>query len=68
MKHILFTVLVTFPILLVAQSDSEKLLQTKYLMAEDGDVIEIPEGTFTLSRSLWLYEGHNITISGAGIG
>jgi hypothetical protein len=30
----------------------EKQLQEKFINAKEGDVIELPEGTFTLNRSL----------------
>lgn len=49
------------------QADFEKQLQTQFIMAEAGDVIEIPAGTFHLSKSLWLDQGKEITIRGAGM-
>lgn len=49
------------------QADFEKQLQTKFVMAEPGDVIEIPAGQYSLSRSLWLDQGKDITIRGAGM-
>lgn len=49
------------------QADFEKKLQTQFLMVEAGDVIEIPSGTYQISRSLWLDQGKNVTIRGAGM-
>jgi parallel beta-helix repeat protein len=44
----------------------EKQLQEKFINAKEGDVIELPEGTFTLNRSLILDGVKNITIRGKG--
>ena len=33
-------------------AEFEKQLQEKFINAKEGDVIELPEGTFTLNRSL----------------
>ena len=45
----------------------QKLLQTKFIMAAEGEVIEIPEGIFDLKKSLWLDDKKEITIRGAGM-
>ena len=63
---------VLFPMVLISalafgQADFEKQLQTQFLMAEAGDVIEIPAGTYQISRSLWLDQGKDVTIRGAGM-
>jgi parallel beta-helix repeat protein len=47
-------------------ADYEKELQTLLINAKDGDVIEIPEGTFSFTRSLSLTDVPNVTIKGAG--
>ena len=47
--------------------DMEKELQTQLIMAEAGDVVEIPEGHYKFKGSLWLDEGEDITIKGAGM-
>ncbi len=44
----------------------EKQLQEQFINAKEGDVIELPEGTFTLNRSLILDKVKNITIRGKG--
>lgn len=51
---------------LVAQSELEKKLQTQFVLAEDGDVIELPAGLIALSNTLWLDAKKNVTIRGAG--
>jgi len=47
-------------------ADFEKQLQEKFINAKEGDVIELPEGTYTLNRSLVLDKVKNITIKGKG--
>lgn len=44
----------------------EKQLQEKFANAKDGDIIELPEGTFTFARPLVLDGLKNITIRGKG--
>jgi len=44
----------------------EKQLQEQFINAKEGDVIELPEGTYTLNRSLVLDGVKNITIRGKG--
>ena len=48
-------------------AEFEKQLQEKFINAKEGDVIELPEGTFTLNRSLILDGIKNITIRGKGM-
>ena len=55
----------TFPAF--GQEDVQKELQTQFVMAEAGEVIKIPAGHFTLTKSLWLDQGENVTIRGAGM-
>ena len=50
----------------IAYNDIEKELQTKFITAKEGDIIEIPAGYYTFSRTLWLDDKKNITIQGAG--
>ncbi|AQG82043.1 parallel beta-helix domain-containing protein [Spirosoma montaniterrae] len=50
----------------VAQPAVQKKIQTDLIMAEDGAIIDLPAGTFTLSGSLSLQDKNNITIRGAG--
>ena len=61
----LFTLLSTQ---MIAQADFEKKLQTKLILAEDGDVINIEAGNFALTKSLSLDGKKNITIRVKGIG
>lgn len=44
----------------------EKDLQTKFILAEDNSVIEIPEGYYKFTSSLSLEGKNNVTIKGAG--
>lgn len=68
MKQSILTVL---PFLLTlsafGQADVQKALQTKFVMAEAGEVIDIPAGQFNLTKSLWLDGVENVTIRGAGM-
>lgn len=49
-----------------AQAAIEKQIQTQFILAEDGDVIELPAGHIELSNTLWLDAKNNLTIRGAG--
>jgi parallel beta-helix repeat protein len=48
-------------------ADFEKQIQEKLVNAKEGEVIELPEGTFTLSRPLILDGVKNVTIKGKGM-
>jgi len=50
-----------------AQADFQKKLQRQLIMAEDGAIITVDAGTYTLSGSLSLEGKKNITVRGAGI-
>lgn len=63
-----FLPILIFPTVLFAQAEVEKQLQTRFILAEDGDVIVLPEGTTAFSNTLWLDGKNNITIRGAGQG
>ena len=66
-KILLFACILCVAIVrLVAQSELEKKLQTQFVLAEDGDVIELPAGLISLSNTLWLDAKKNVTIRGAG--
>ncbi|MEN7551430.1 parallel beta-helix domain-containing protein [Rapidithrix thailandica] len=47
--------------------DKEKALQTRLIMAQDGDVIEIEEGFYQFKGSLSMDGKKNITIKGQGM-
>jgi parallel beta-helix repeat protein len=49
-----------------ANADFENQLLEKFASAKDGDIIELPEGTFTLQRPLVLDGVNNVTIRGKG--
>ncbi len=72
MKKQSIIIIINFLLLIVsyqsfAQKDFQKRLQTKLIMAKDGDVIEIEEGKFQLSASLSLDSKKNIVIKGKGM-
>lgn len=50
----------------VAQPDVQKRIQRQLIMAEDGDVITLDEGRFSLTGSLSLESKKQITIRGKG--
>ena len=52
--------------LLTAQPDLEKQLQTRLILAEDGDVIELPAAKIELSNTLSIDAKKRITLRGAG--
>lgn len=47
-------------------AEFEKQLQEKFINAKEGEVIELPEGTYSLNRSLILDGVNNVTIKGKG--
>ncbi|MEL6133971.1 MAG: parallel beta-helix domain-containing protein, partial [Bacteroidota bacterium] len=50
-----------------AQKDIRKQLQTQFIMAEPGETIKIPKGTYRSSGSISMDEKQDIVIQGAGI-
>lgn len=50
-----------------AQDSDEKKLQRLFVTATDNSTIELPEGTYQLSRSLWLDGKKNVYIKGKGM-
>jgi parallel beta-helix repeat protein len=48
-------------------AEFEKEIQEKLVNAKEGDVIELPEGTYSLSRPLILDGVKNVTIKGKGV-
>jgi len=49
-----------------AQDSEQKKLQRLFISAENNSTIELPEGTFELTSSLWLDGKKNIIIKGKG--
>lgn len=60
--------LLAFAHTLSAQPELEKQLQTLLILAEDGATVEFPEGSISLSNTLWLDAKKNVTLRGAGQG
>jgi len=52
---------------LLETEDFQKLLQEKFIQAKNGDIIELPEGNFLLSKTLVLEGLNDITIRGRGM-
>ena len=52
---------------LTAQAAIEKKIQTDFILSDDGSVVYIEEGNFTISKSLSIDGKKNITIRGKGI-
>ncbi len=67
MKYLLFFFcwMGLFP--LMGQAPFEKALQTQFILASDGDVIELEEGNFQIKGSLSLEGKKKITIRGKGM-
>ena len=63
----LLGLLVAFSIPSWAQDDIRKELQTRFIMAEAGDTIDVPAGNFISSGAISLDEKENIVIRGAGM-
>jgi len=51
----------------MGQAPFEKALQTQFILATDGDVIELDEGNFQIAGSLSLEGKKKITIRGKGM-
>jgi parallel beta-helix repeat protein len=67
MKNLFFLSIFLFSQNIFAQNDIQKKLQRQFIMAKDGDKINIDAGDFKLLASLSLEGKKNITISGAGM-
>jgi len=66
-RLLLLLVFLTGSISLHAQKDIRKELQTKFIMAEAGDTIDIPAGNFVSSGSISMDDKKNIVIRGEGM-
>ncbi len=76
MKHLLFLAFLSSLSLLSCTSDPyadvtwqnmEKDLQTKFILVENGNTVEIPEGHFIFEGTLSLESKENVTITGQGM-
>ena len=65
--NILLPLLLCVSIMATAQSSQEKKIQTEMILAEDGSVINLDEGSFSITKSLSIDGKKNITIRGKGI-
>jgi parallel beta-helix repeat protein len=68
MKYYLLLYCTLINIAIWAQPALEKTIQTQLILAEDGDLIQLPEGQIDLTGSLSLEGKNDITIVGAGQG
>lgn len=55
------------PVISLAQKTFQKKYQAEMILAENGSVIELPEGSFTLTNTLSLEGKKKITIRGKGM-
>ncbi|MGL6268379.1 MAG: parallel beta-helix domain-containing protein [Chitinophagaceae bacterium] len=67
MRFIFFMLFSFFTSTLSAQTEIRKTIQTRFIMAEDGETIELDEGTFTIDATLSLEGKKNIIIKGKGL-
>jgi parallel beta-helix repeat protein len=56
-----------FPILLTAQETERKRIQSRFILAEDGETIELGEGRFVIDATLSMEGKKQITIRGKGM-
>ena len=64
----LFLLLVIgIPLVCFSQKDFQKKYQSLFILAESGDVIELPEGIFQLTNTLSLEGKKKVTIRGKGM-
>ena len=66
MKSYYLLIGICLPLFAITQ-DLRRQLQTQFIEAADGSVIEIPEGRFQLNMALWMDGKKGITIKGKGI-
>jgi parallel beta-helix repeat protein len=67
MRHYLVSFCLLIAVYAKAQPDIQKKFQTLFITATDGSVIELPEGNFKLTVSLWLDGKNNVIIKGKGM-
>ena len=64
---LLLLILIGYPLASFSQKDFQKKYQSLFILAESGDVIELPEGVFQLTNTLSLEGKKKITIRGKGM-
>ncbi|HRR08461.1 MAG TPA: parallel beta-helix domain-containing protein [Rhodothermales bacterium] len=65
-KLVLFSILHFLPMSLFAQAEIEKQIQTQFIMVEDGGMVQLPEGVFSIQGTLSVDGKKRVTIKGAG--
>lgn len=63
----LLFVFIGIPTASFCQKDFQKKYQSLFILAEDGDVVELPEGVFELTNTLSLEGKKKVTIRGKGM-
>ncbi|HEY9046194.1 MAG TPA: hypothetical protein VIN08_15945, partial [Ohtaekwangia sp.] len=61
MRTLLTILLCSISVLVWAQKEIQKKIQTQFIDAENGAVIELPEGRFQFDASLWLDGKKDVT-------
>jgi parallel beta-helix repeat protein len=67
MKQLILFILLGASSPALAQPAFQKDLQTRLILAEDGDTLDLPEGTYSLDATLSLEGKKNVTIRGKGM-
>lgn len=67
MRLACFLCLLFIPSLLPAQDSIRKMIQSRFIMAEDGETIELGEGRFQIDATLSMEGKKHITIRGKGM-
>jgi parallel beta-helix repeat protein len=68
MKHLLLLPALLLAVSIVAQTDIQKKIQSQLILVEDGQTIDLDEGTFDMNTTLSLEGKKNVTLKGKGIG
>lgn len=63
----LLFVFIGIPAVTFCQKDFQKKYQSLFILAEDGDVIDLPEGVFELTNTLSIEGKKKVTIRGKGM-
>ena len=63
----LLFIFIGIPAVSFCQKDFQKKYQSLFILAEDGDVVELPEGVFELTNTLSLEGKKKVTIRGKGM-
>lgn len=68
MKKFVFLISLLVSLTAFAQQEVQKKIQTQLIMVEDGETIDLDEGTFIIGTTLSMEGKKNVTIRGKGIG